>query len=141
MMYALTLWPEWAYAILHMGKRVENRSWRRESIIGQDIAIHAGAKIGGPKGVQHGLLAVQWMCPVRDRKLIREEDITKSAIVAVVRVKDIVEGSGLPWSAEGQMHWVLDNVRVLSEPVSCSGKQGLWKVEGELLAQVSDQLD
>lgn len=132
-MYALTLWPEWAHAVAHLGKRVENRSWKRDSIIGQDIAIHAGAKIGGGQGVQRGLLQVQWMSPSRFKSPLQEKDIVTSAIVAVVRIKDMVQDSGLPWAADGQWHWVLDNVRVLEEPVPCSGRQGLWKVPEGLL--------
>lgn len=33
---ALTLWPEWAYAVCHLGKNIENRQWvpprRREGL-------------------------------------------------------------------------------------------------------------
>jgi hypothetical protein len=55
---ALTLWPEWPWAIdlpnedgtgYHpLAKRVENREW--EIPIGQWIALHAGKYIGGRKG-------------------------------------------------------------------------------------------
>ena len=46
---ALTLWPEWAYAITHLGKDVENRDWERLPtwLTGRYLAIHAGAHIGG----------------------------------------------------------------------------------------------
>ena len=141
-MYVLTLWPEWAHAITHLGKRVENRGWKRDSMIGEDLAIHAGAKIGGHRGVSEGLLEVEWMAPAteRFRSVLREADIVTSAIVAVVRVKDIVQDPGLPWAAAGQWNWVLDNVRVLKKPIPCSGKQGIWKIEGVLLEQVEDQI-
>lgn len=47
-MLALTLWPEWAWAICHLDKRVENRGWRPpERMIGERFAIHAGAHVGG----------------------------------------------------------------------------------------------
>jgi len=47
-MKALTLYPEWLYAILYLNKRVENRPWKpRKSIAGKLIALHAGAYIGG----------------------------------------------------------------------------------------------
>ena len=42
-MKALTLTPEWAWAVTALDKRVENRTWRPpERMIGQRIAIHAG---------------------------------------------------------------------------------------------------
>jgi len=48
---ALTLWPEWAFAVAHLGKRIENRSWRPpKRHVGSRIAIHAGAHIGGRPG-------------------------------------------------------------------------------------------
>lgn len=58
---ALTLWPEWAYAIFQLGKDVENRTWTQRGIEGCFIAIHAGAYIGGRKGARatrEGLQAV-----------------------------------------------------------------------------------
>lgn len=46
-MNALTLWPEWAWSIMHLGKDVENRTWHPpRSICGKRIALHAGRKVG-----------------------------------------------------------------------------------------------
>lgn len=45
---AVSLWPEWLYAIMHLNKRVENRSWpAHRKLIGQRIALHAGKSFGG----------------------------------------------------------------------------------------------
>lgn len=49
-MKALTLWPEWLWAILYLGKRVENRRWVPTGFTGERIALHAGAHIGGRAG-------------------------------------------------------------------------------------------
>ena len=50
-MLALTLWPEWAFAIVHLGKRVENRTWKApRQHWGKRFAIHAGAHVGGRPG-------------------------------------------------------------------------------------------
>ena len=49
--HALTLYPEWAWAIVALDKRVENRSGRSpvvaaaRKLIGKPLAIHAGAKL------------------------------------------------------------------------------------------------
>jgi len=43
---ALTLWPEWAYAIVHLGKRVENRGWPPPRDL-RRFCVHAGKQIGG----------------------------------------------------------------------------------------------
>ena len=50
-MKALTLWPEWIFAICHLGKMVENRPWcPPKDVIGERIALHAAAHIGGGAG-------------------------------------------------------------------------------------------
>lgn len=47
-MKALTVFPEWAYAIRFLGKDVENRTWQPpKNIIGRRIALHSGLKVGG----------------------------------------------------------------------------------------------
>jgi len=64
-MKVLTIWPEWVWSILYLGKMVENRSWKPpESLIGGRIALHAGAHVGGragAKATREGLLAVSGM--------------------------------------------------------------------------------
>ena len=45
---ALTLWPEWAWAIHNLDKRVENRGWKIP--LGRWFALHAGKHIGGRPG-------------------------------------------------------------------------------------------
>lgn len=47
MMNAITVKPQWAYAFIHLGKRVENRSFFPESLLGRMIALHAGKHVGG----------------------------------------------------------------------------------------------
>lgn len=47
-MKAITLHPEWAFAVAHLGKRIENRTWKPpESLWLEPFAIHAGKYIGG----------------------------------------------------------------------------------------------
>lgn len=49
--YAITLWPEWAWAICYLDKRIENRRWFPFTRhINTRICIHAGANIGGKPG-------------------------------------------------------------------------------------------
>jgi hypothetical protein len=48
-MKAITLHPEWAWAICRLGKNVENRTWKppQSFAIGSRVAIHAGVAFGG----------------------------------------------------------------------------------------------
>jgi hypothetical protein len=47
---ALSLWQPWAYAIMHLGKRDENRgphvAAQARGMVGQTIAIHASQSVG-----------------------------------------------------------------------------------------------
>ena len=66
-MKALTIWPEWVWAILHLDKHIENRTWdprTRGLQVGHRLALHAGAYLGGRKGkpaTMEALEAVQGM--------------------------------------------------------------------------------
>jgi len=47
-MLALTLYPEWAWAITHLDKRIENRSWKPINLKpGDRLAIHSGKALKG----------------------------------------------------------------------------------------------
>jgi hypothetical protein len=48
-MKAITIFPEWCWAITKLGKNVENRTWKppRSVTVGTRIAIHAGGRFGG----------------------------------------------------------------------------------------------
>lgn len=50
-MWALTLHPEWAWAILNLDKRVENRRWPPPPVLtAKRFLLHAGAHLGGRPG-------------------------------------------------------------------------------------------
>jgi hypothetical protein len=146
-MKALTLWPEWAWAICNLDKRVENRTWvPNQKYIGKQIAIHAGKKIGGGKikqvdsliGMVEMAQVAGWECDVDDKVLrfskggrmvdFHPWKIATSSIVSVATITDFVHDEGLPWGAQGQWHWLLEDVMVLDEPFRCAGSQRLWQV-------------
>ena len=59
-MRALTLWPEWAWAVARLGKNVENRTWPPPKTLepGARIAIHAGMTFGGSEARYCGVNTV-----------------------------------------------------------------------------------
>jgi hypothetical protein len=183
-MKAITLWPEWAWAIANLDKRIENRIWSPpKGMIGQRIAIHAGANIGGATsraGMVRGVEAMideahcaGWS-PVHigggfavfekgGKKTACSLDVIKtSAIVATATLagcrkehwsqgrrvngdnsdgpRGYIKRNGGPfdlvlalgWQAEGQFHWLLEDVRVLDEPIPMKGKQKLWSLPAEI---------
>lgn len=112
-MKALTIRQPWAWAILHAGKGIENRSWTT-SYRGP-LAIHAAvtyaAKAKLPRGVRP---------PPR-------EDLPSGAIVGVVDLVDVVEHSSSRWFG-GPFGFVLVNPRAFARPLPCKGRLNLWSL-------------
>jgi hypothetical protein len=161
-MPCLTLWPEWAHAVAHLGKRIENRGQKPWStILGKRIGIHAGAYIGGRKGcpaTYEGInamgdtanragLRIGWSVPERavsdpvPNALLRP--VVCGAIICtavVARGERNKHHTGWappfnppPWgSPDSPWWWHLADVEVLAEPVPCKGKQGLWRWQPEV---------
>ena len=115
-MRALTVRRPWAYAIIYLGKDVENRSWWT-SYRGP-LLIHAAGS-----APRHDLLV-----PVKYSELVR------GAITGVVELYDCVRDAKSEWAERGQWHWLLRDPRPL-EPIRCQGALGLWRPTA---AQVPD---
>lgn len=132
-MKALTVRQPWAWAILHGGKNIENRtvrtSYRGPLLIhvstfwkgwelGQDLTVVAKRVVDG----------VRWPRP----------DELRASLGMVIGMVDLVDcqpatkatlwgwcGSG---GASGCWHWHLANPRPI-EPFAAKGRLGLWEVD------------
>lgn len=137
---AITIYPEWVWAMVALGKRVENRPYPTPStIVGEWTAIHAGAHLGGRKGepaVWETLTAVGRMAARAGFNIeSRIGDILavrRSCIVALARFGEGVRNHPSPWSVPDQWQWPITEFKPLSSPVSIGGKQGLWFVPMEV---------
>lgn len=152
---AITLWPEWAYAVRHLGKRIENRGRVAPFKKGELIAIHAGVKpMTGPRlydVVEMAVLAGWrldhdggdtqgiWLERDGEYQCVSHERITTGAIIALAEFGGTFIGSSFPWSAPGQKHWRLSSVMPVPEPVPCRGKQGPWRVPEEQAKNLRNQ--
>ena len=139
-MKALTLTPEWAWAVCHLDKRVENRTWPAPAgIIGQRIAIHAGRAAPDWSAVYLMAGCARWQVD-RYARMFRKpgvhrlhplgKELTRGAIVATAVVADcraVDQRDAVGWEA-GPWCWDLADVRVLERPESCRGALGLWRV-------------
>lgn len=173
---AITLYPEWtpfitwrddAGALSPAGKRTENRPWAcPRSLIGQNIAIHAGLRVGGLATVEqirrwsnkgtHALSVTDVLDALRgavhmgeaagvftsERFTLRAllDLMTPGHVVALVRVTGCDLDQRTPWDVPGQYHWRFEDVRALTEPVPCRGAQGLWRLSAEADTAVRGQL-
>lgn len=164
----LTLWPEWAYAIVHYGKPVENRSWPPPKIFeGKWLGIHAGKKIGGSEmserdGMECMLLTADHAGVRFDgrrfpalssaaqnqlvARMIEKVRAQSSQLAAVVRLGTASppqkngDAAMLGWRDLSQWGWKFSEVAPLAEPIQCRGAQGIWRLSEEMTARVKDSL-
>ncbi len=113
---AISIWQPWAYAILHLGKDVENRPMRTH---------------------YRGRILIQASLTVEDdedRKLkLDPDELPTGAIVGSVEIVDCIRGSKSKWANRGQWHWILENPLILAKPIPLKGKLGFIRVPNGLL--------
>jgi len=138
-MRGLTVRQPWAWAIVHGGKDVENRSRSLGPYRGE-VAIHAGLHVADgpiihPTGLWTGTPGkAAWV-----------------ALGAVIGVVDLwlVHRAALcecggehcsPWAEPDMWHLGLANPRPLVHPIPWRGAQGLWTVPADLEAAIRAQV-
>ena len=124
-MKALTIRQPWAWAIIHAGKDIENRSWNTR--LRGAIAIHAGFAFDKQAELPRGV------------KPPNEEEIICGAIIGVAEIVDVVERHRSKWFS-GPYGFVLANPRALPSPISCPGRLSLWEVPPSVLKAIHRQL-
>ncbi len=132
-LHALSVRQPYAYAILHMGKDIENRTWDPpRHIVGQLIWIHASLK---RERVEPWELLGQRFTLDGD-ELPDLADLATGAIVGSVRVVGSTGiAKGNRWF-NGPIGWVLVEPAPLETPVRCRGMLGVWTVPTGVLAQL-----
>ncbi len=149
-MKALTIWQPWASLIAAGAKPYEFRGWRPpRSIIGQRIAIHAGAR----KQQQSEVSYLAFRCSTAERAsrsaiipdkalpvLERWRDLPMSAIVCTAILGEPVDGATAAESMgaalndserEGTFNWGWPLTDIIPEPaIPARGRQGFWDWEG-----------
>lgn len=159
-MRALTVQQPWAWAIVHGGKDVENRTqaWSYRG----PLAIHAGVRIS-QRGLDSDLVTDAWQqaygWDIRDGAYF-----TTGAIIGVVDLVDAHRAEAgcnhddpcrelaccdSPWAElsyagdggktrRDVVHLVLENPRPLPSPIPCRGALGLWTPPAEVLDQLHE---
>lgn len=145
-MKALTVQQPWAWAIIHGGKDIENRTqaWSYRG----PLAIHAGNRWSERGAIADPVVeAAVKACP-DDEWTLRHyglddqfEDYHRGAIIGVVDLVGVhLAADGCcdsPWAELSYaehggrtrrdiVHLVLENPRPLPEPIPCRGALGLW---------------
>ena len=149
-MKALTIWQPWASLIIAGAKPYEFRGWPApRSLVGQRIAIHAGARAikadevrqlllgmtasqcaGRPR--QHSGLIAAIAITILDRMPVRLplSSVLGTAILGEPTKNPVVEGYHLVADSDRLDHlnwgWPLTEIERFEPPIPARGAQGLW---------------
>lgn len=121
--HVLSLYPEWAWAIMHAGKVVENRSWRT-SYRGT-LLIHASAKRSSHEALESARSLLCARSKLRPRDL--PDEFPSSAILGAVELVDCVRDAKSSWAEAEAVHWLLRGARALPRPITdIPGQRRVW---------------
>lgn len=130
-MKALTIKQPWMHAILHEGKDIENRSWKRDfrGWLALHVSGQPNRKAEFPRGI----------------RIPELKTLQYSAVCGVARVVDIVVKSRSKWfdrpdDGSTNFGWVLADVAILKRPIPCKGRLNLWDLDPLVVAKIRWQL-
>ena len=142
-MKAFTVRGIWGFAILRLGKRIENRKDRWEIVIDQWVALHVGLKMG-PDGSSDDGSCMKVQMLARERGIVMDvlpEEVAPllGRVVALVHISKIrgpvTDDQEAPlepdwWEPYNNGMEIADIIE-LDRPVKCKGGQGAWTLSGE----------
>jgi hypothetical protein len=119
-LYALSLRQPWAYAVLHLGKDIENRPWR--SRFRGRVILHA-SKTLDRTGVQS----------LREAGLSVPDELPLGAYVGEVTITDCrsLADCSSRW-AFGPWCYLLEHPRAYSTPIPGRGQLGFYRLPEEV---------
>lgn len=155
-MRILTVRQPWAWAIIHGGKNIENRSRNIAGTYRGPVAIHAGLAFDN-HAADTSPFTQAWheVWPTKSPSTCSPRIVPQGAIIGVVDLVDVhlsdclrfTEGGPMglhlyctPWGVATHHHLVLNNPRALATPIPVKGKLGLWRPDPALAAQIEAAL-
>lgn len=116
----ISIMQPWAWAILHAGKDVENRTWALpRRFTGVFSLIHAGKKIDR-EAVIH-LLHLGYKVPER---------LETGGIVGVTKFLWNHDNESSSWAEPGLQHWYMSRLSTMTMPFfPCKGRLGFFYVD------------
>ena len=132
---AITVYPQWAWAIMHAGKDVENRSWNTHQR--GIVAIHAS--IPKPrKKYEEDRREINRKSP--RKKLPSYEDLPNNAIVGLVEITGCKNSAKSKWFYRGNKAFILARPTPLKTPITHPGWLNFWKVPSVKFKKIAAQL-
>jgi len=116
---AISVMQPWPYAIFHLGKDVENRSWRlSQQYFGVPVLIHAGKRR-------------DWDGDIYLRDELGFDfpaELPLGGIVGVLVFDSCCADYSSKWAVPGLFHWGIKTAMPL-ELLLCKGQLGFFKVD------------
>lgn len=109
----ITIWEPWATLICYGPKRIENRTWKQESLIGQYIGIHAARRKCDPDDIEYMERCTGRRVPQYGR------------LLGFAHLDEFLTESDSEWF-HGPIGWKLSDVQALDFPQLVTGAQGVW---------------
>ena len=134
-MKAISIRPPWAWAILHAGKDIENRTWNTK--IRGTIAIHASQSMSRPY-YESAIEVIGKLAP--GAKIPNYEAMVRGAIVGLVELVGCEERTKSKWHVRDHYGFLLANPRVLREPIPCNGRLSFWNVPDTLARLILEEM-
>lgn len=130
---ALSVRQPWAWAIIHAGKDIENRSWREPNPglrFRGPVCIHASTGMTRDE-FDDAIEDIDYASTNVDRMPMAKE-LVRGGIIGVVDIVDIVRKSDSRWWC-GPVGLVLANPRSI-DPIPCKGQLGFfrWQQSGQI---------
>ncbi len=125
-MKAISVRQPWAWAIIHAGKDLENRSpatiarWR--SLVGQRIAIHASKTMS----LMFWEEAATIMLYDLGIETPEPEDLDRGGVIGFVDVVGILKTSKSKWFEKGQHALALANPTPIRRMLPCNGNSSIF---------------
>lgn len=125
---ALSIRQPWAHAILHLGKDVENRTWRT-NFRGRFL-IHSSKKLGFDG---HDIDFFRRL-GYTGQDIIEWANQPRGAIVGSVELVDCVKDYKSVWAAEGQYHFILKDPVAFDKPIEYKGQLKFFDVRPSIIS-------
>jgi hypothetical protein len=134
-MKAISIRAPWAWAILHAGKDVENRTWNTN--MRGIVAVHASQTMSRTYYEE----ALEEILSKKPRAKVPSYDtMVRGAIIGVVEVVDCKESTKSKWHVPGHKGFVLTNPRSLKSPIACKGWLNFWEVPENVARSIRRQM-
>lgn len=122
--YVLTVRNPWAWAIIHAGKDIENRTWRITTPV--TLLIQASRKFGRDEDA--ALRSLQALGVTPASQLLSMGDFHNGYVIGKVDVTACDPGtSRSKWAVPGLWHWKLENPVAAALPFPVTGRAGLFR--------------